>query len=114
MNLVEEEPFTGLPPRENRRYIASVLKCRSGGDAQRCLHLRGDDGRQRSLAQPRRTAQKHVIGWTLTPSRSFENQTQLGLHPLLADEIGQPRGPQCTLDCKIFGQPLRIDNALIA
>ena len=54
-----------------------------------------------------------MVGRALPAAGGLENEAELGLHPLLADELREPGRAQGALDHEIVGIALRIDDALV-
>src|SRR5271165_5853643 len=98
VDLVDEDHLALAERGQHRRQVTRPLDRRTAGDAQRRAELGGDDHRDRGLAQPGRAGQQHVVRRPTAPQGALQDQRQLLAHPRLADELGEPLGPQRALD----------------
>ena len=74
MDLVDEKDVVLLEGGKHGGQISGVLNRRAGGQAQRAVDLRGDDHRQRRLAQPRRARKQDVVRGLPPGHRRFEHE----------------------------------------
>ncbi len=98
VDLVDEHHVPLTQRGQDRGQVAGPLDGRPAGDPQRRAQLGRDDHRERGLAQPGRPGQQHVVGGPAAPQRALQHQGQLLADPGLADDLGEPLGPQRALD----------------
>ncbi len=98
VDLVDEHHVPLAQRGQDGGQVTGALDGRPAGDPQRRAQLRGDDHRERGLAQPGRPGQQHVVGGPAAAQRALQHQGQLLADPGLADDLRQPLGPQRTLD----------------
>src|SRR4051794_19113776 len=114
VDLVEEQHLALTERGQQRRQIARSLDRRSGRDPQRCTDLRGEDHRQRRLAESGRAGQQHVVGRTAALLSGRQDEPELLAHPLLTDELRKPLGPQRRLDDSVVSVGVRRHDVLFA
>lgn len=98
MDLVEEEDLALLEGGEDRRQIARVLDGGARGDADRGVHLGGDDQGEGGLAEAGCAGEQDMIGRGTTGAGGLEHQVELFAHLLLADELVEVLRAQRGLD----------------
>ena len=102
VDLIQEQHLTGGQRRQNRRQITRMLNRRTGGNAQRCLHLCRNNHRESGLTQTGRARKQHVVGTTATHLRSLQHQGQLLTHTALTHKVIQGLRAQCRLNHFLF------------
>ena len=103
MDLVDEQHVVALEVGQHRREVARALEHRAGGLAQVHTHLRGDDVRERGLAQTRRTEQQHVVERLAALAGRTDEDVELLACLGLADVLGQRARAQRALDLLLVG-----------
>ena len=77
---------------EDGGEVAGLGQHRAGGGAEVHAELAGDDLGQRRLAEARRAEQQHVVQRLATRLGPLDEDAQVGLGLLLADELRQRLG----------------------
>ena len=98
MDLVDEELIVLLQVGQDRRQVARALDRRSGGDANRHAHLRGDDVREGGLAQAGWAVKEDVVERFVAMFGGVDRDPQVVFQLFLADELAQPPGPEGVVD----------------
>ena len=94
VDLVDEEHVALGQVGEDGGQVAGPHQGRSGGDPEAGPHLVGDDPGQRGLPQPGRPGEQQVIGRLRSPPGRLQHDLEVLLELGLADELGQPPGPE--------------------
>ena len=110
MNFVDKQHLPGLQAGQHGRHVAGVLQRRPGCHPHGCVEFRGDDRRKGCLTQARWPAEQNVVGDTRTTPSCLQDEPELVLHPVLADEFGQRRRTQSTFDDRIVVVRCRIED----
>ena len=97
MDLVHKQDVVFLQIGQQRRQIAGLFDGRSRGDADVYAHLRGDDSRQRRLAQTRGAVEQHMIQRLRAPPRRLNEHIEVLLGLRLPDVFLQRVGAQGNL-----------------
>jgi len=98
MDLIDEEDAAGLEVHQRRGQRPLVLDGRAGAGAQVRAHLAGEDVGERGLAQPWRATEEDVLQGFATALGTAQDQLEVVLERLLADEVLQPGGAQRLLE----------------
>ena len=91
VDLVDEQHVVGLERGQDRGHVGLAVDGRAGHDPQRRAHLGRDDAGQRGLAEARRPRQQHVLARLAAGPSRLQEDRELLLDRLLADELRQPR-----------------------
>ncbi len=110
VDLIDEEHRAGLERGEKRGHVALALQRRSGRLHERDVELRGDDLRERGLAEPRRAGEQHVVQRLAAGCGGGDRHRELILQPLLTDEVLQAARPQTAVKL-VLGQLLGVLDA---
>src|SRR5204863_1755427 len=102
-----------LEVRENRGEITGALERRTGRRTEGHTHLVGDDAGQGRLPEARRAAEQQVVAGLPAPSRSLDQERELLLDVLLADELGERARPERHIVGDIVGAELGLDHPLV-
>ena len=89
VDLVDEEHAAGLERGEEGGDVRLALERGAGRADDRRLHLRGDDVRERCLAEAGRAGEQHVVERLLAPPRRLDEDLELSGDLLLVDEVAQ-------------------------
>ena len=114
VDLVDEEDVAVVEARQDRGEVTGVGDRRAAREPQRRAHLRGDDHRERGLAEPGRAGEQHVVGRPAPAAGRLEDQPQLVAYARLPDDLVERLGPQRRLDRAVVavglgvGQPLQV------
>ena len=84
----------GLEGGEDGGQVALALQHRPAGDVEAHAELGGDDAGQRGLAQPRRPGEQHVVEGLAALAGRLQEDAELLLDALLADEVVEPARAQ--------------------
>src|SRR5436190_23163790 len=90
VNLVDEEDRAGLERREEGCDVALALERGTGGLHERHVELPGGDVRKRGLAEAGRAGEQHVVERLPPAPCRLDEQPELALHLVLADEVLEP------------------------
>jgi hypothetical protein len=93
VDLVDEQDVVGFQIGQDRRQVAGLVQHRARGGAEVDAQLAGDDLGQGGLAQARRAEQQHVVQGLAPALGRLDEDAQIALGLLLADELGQGLGP---------------------
>ena len=117
VDLVDEQHVALDQIGQDRGQVAGPLQRRAGGQPQRGAQFRGDDHRQRRLAQARRPGEQHVIRRGAAQLGPGQHQLQLLADLLLADELAHRPGAQRRLDVGVAGHLIgghhRLDDVVV-
>ena len=113
VNLVEEQDLTRLETREHGGNVTGMLERRARRDAQGRLEFCGDDEGQCRLAQPRWTADEHVISRSTSTTSGFEHEAELRLHPFLPNEAFEMGRPKRAFHGDVVCIRLSVDETVI-
>ncbi len=105
MNLIQKQNLLLLQIRQNRRQIPLNLQRRPTRLLIPHLQLIRNNRRQRSLPQPGRPKQQHMVQSLPTRLRRLQRNRQLLLRLRLPDKLIQPRRPQLQLKRRIILNP---------
>ncbi len=94
MDLVDEQDVLGLQVGQQRRQITGAFDGRPGGHAQVDAHLVRQDVRQGRLSQPGRPVEQDVVERLAASMGGLDQDLQVLLDPILADELPQAAGAQ--------------------
>ena len=108
VDLVDEEDVALLEVGEDGGDVGLALERRAGSGADGDAHLAGDDAGQRGLAQAGRADQQHVVERLVAGLGRLDEDLQLLLERLLADEIGQLARTQRDLDVLVLAVDDRV------
>ena len=114
VDLVDEEHGPRLERAQQRRDVALALERRAGGLHEGHLELRGDDLRQRRLAQAGRTGEQHVVERLAAGGRRLDRDLQLLAQAVLADELVEGARAQRAVELVLAVQGSRGVDALEA
>jgi hypothetical protein len=79
----------GFEIGQDRRQVAGLVQHRAGGGAEVDPQLAGDDLGQGGLAQAGRAEQQHVVQRLAPALGGLDEDPEIALGLLLADELGQ-------------------------
>ena len=94
MDLVNEQDIPGAQVGEDRRQIAGTFNRWSGGNFDVHAHLVGHQMGQGGLAQSGWAVKQHVVERFLALSGCSDQDSQIFLHLLLSDQVGERLRPQ--------------------
>ena len=103
MDLVDEEDRARLERGQEGGDVALSLQRGAGGLHERDVELAGDDVRERGLAEPGRPGEQHVVERLSAPARRLDEEAELVLDLVLADEVLEPRRPQRAIELLLAG-----------
>lgn len=110
MDLVDEQDLALAQRGQDGGEVPGPLDRRPAGDPQRRTELSSDDHGERGLAEPGRAREQDVIGCPAAAQGAFEHQRELLSDAVLADELAELPGPQCSLDHPVVGICQRGDD----
>ena len=102
VDLVDEQHVARVQVREDGGQIARPLDGRAAGDADVVAHLRGDDARQRGLAQAGRAVEQDVVQRLVPGDGGLHVDRQALLQLVLAEVLRQGMGAQRKLRVVLF------------
>ena len=113
MRWISSRKRTSPSWREERIAARSPACWMAGprGDADRGVHLGGDDHREGGLAEAGRAGEQHVVGGGAARAGGPQHQVELLADLLLADELAQVLGAQRGLDGLVLAVGVRARRA---
>ena len=114
VDLVDEEDAARLERGQVAGHVALALERRAGGRHEADVELVGDDLRERRLAEPGRPGQQHVVERLAARPRRLDEDRELLLDALLADEVVEALGPQRAVEVVLGLGGDRVVDALDA
>ena len=94
VDLVDEQDVALVEVGEDGGQVAGPHQRRARRDAQAHAHLGGHDAGHRRLAQAGRAGEQEVVGGLAPLAGGLEHDVEVLPQRGLADELGQPPGPQ--------------------
>ena len=94
MNLVHKKNIVLVEVGQQRRQIPRLLNRRPGGNPHIDPHLIGNNARQRSLPQPRRAMEQHMVQRLLPHLGSLDKDLQIALGLLLTNVLFEGLWPE--------------------
>ena len=89
VHLVDEEHVAVVEVREDRRQVARAVEGRAARGLEPGAHRVRDDLGERRLAETGRSAEQQVVDGLAAAAGAVDQQLQLFLHALLADEVAE-------------------------
>src|SRR5262245_14134982 len=110
-DLVHEQDVALLEVGQDRREVARAVERRSRRRLEPDAELVGDDPGQRRLAEPRRSGEQEVVDGLAAGARAVDQQGELLLDAVLADELVDPAGPERGVELALLLRHLGVDDA---
>ena len=111
MDFIDEQNVSRSQVGENGSQIAGALDRRSSGDLDIHVHFVGQDMSQGGLTQSRRSIEKHMVERLAALSGCLDQNAQVLLDPLLADQIREHLRAERLVQA-IFGLRLGVYQAV--
>ena len=108
VDLVDEEDAARIERREVARHVALALERRAGGRHELRLELVGHDLGERGLAEAGRAGEQHVVERLAARPGRLDEDRELLLHALLADEVGEALRAQRAVEIVLRRQRRRV------
>ncbi len=105
VDLVDEEDLPRLHVGEDGREVARPLDDRARGRLDGDAHLLGDEVGQARLAEPRRAVEEDVVELFAPLLRRLDEDLEVGLDRLLADELGEALRAEAVLEEDVLLRP---------
>ena len=114
VDLVHEEDVALLERGEDRRHVALALEGRAGHRANADAELLADDVGEARLPEAGRADEENVVERLSSPLRGLEDDAELLLDPLLADELVQAARTEGAVELLVLGDENGSRDALLA
>jgi hypothetical protein len=101
VDFVNEQDVAVFEIREERRKVARFRDNRTRRRAETDAHFLGDNLRERGLAKPGRTKEKHMVKRLPAPLGRLDKHPQIVTRRRLPDKFAERFRPQCGVD--VFG-----------
>lgn len=101
MDFVDEQHVARTEVGEQTRQVARLVEHRTRSNPQLRPHLVGDDVGQRSLAQPRRAVQEHVVERIAPHERRLDEDAQILDDLVLPREVFKLLGADFVLEFEV-------------
>jgi len=103
VDLVHEKDVALLERGEDRRHVALALEGRAGHRANADAELLADDVGEARLPEAGRADEENVVERLASPLRGLEDDAELLLDPLLADELVQAARTEGAVELVVLG-----------
>src|SRR5438132_10842684 len=110
MDLIDKENAAFLQVHQDRGQRSLVLDRRPGTGPDLHPQLVGEDVCESRLPKARRAAEENMLEGLTATFGAFENQLQVVLERLLADELREAARPETDFDLVLGAEALRLQH----